>query len=148
MYDLQTARSWLPVEYQGRVMRPYVMPGTYVGLAGGASTTITYTLQNVAAFLVVALVGRIYEAATPETPVSYPPFTLDFRFGSGDALTDSPAIWSGLVVSASDYNAGLGGLVAPRLISGGASLQAIIAHYGATTYSVKLDVHGWNVYNS
>lgn len=149
MFDLQAARSWLPVEYQGRVLRPYYLPGvTPSDIASGSSYTFSYTLQDVAAFLVVALVGRVWASATPATYIQGPALTLDFRFASGDAMTNGAVGWSTIVSSPDNYNAGVGTLVAPRLVSGGSTLQGIVANFAGTAYTIRLDVAGWNVYNS
>lgn len=147
MYDLEAARSWLPVAYQGRTLRPYYLPGTQT-VANGTSETLSYTLQDVAAFLVVALIGRVYTAAAPATYIQGPALTIDFRFASGDACTNGAVGWGTLVSSPDNYNAGVGGLVAPRLVSGGATLQAIVSNYSGTDYVCRLDVAGWNVYNT
>jgi len=149
MLNLVEARSWLPAELQSRTMRPYYTPLTTAAAIGiGGAADITTPLQNVAAFLLMAILGRVYTVAAPDVSVPDPSLTAWVRFSSGDDLTNGPVPWAAVIGSLTDPNAGIQGLVAPRLVSGGSIVTVAAASYGATAYLARLTLVGLNIYNS
>ncbi|HUT98893.1 MAG TPA: hypothetical protein VM054_07450 [bacterium] len=149
MINLAEALSWIPPEYRGRTLRPYYTPITTAAAIGvGGAADLTTPLQNVAAFLLMEIVGRVYTVAAPDVSVPDPSLTAWVRFSSGDDLTNGAMPWAAIIGSLTNPNAGSGGLVAPRLVSGGSIITVSAASYGATAYLVRLSFGGINIFNT
>ena len=149
MLNLSEARSWLPPDLQGRVQRPYYLPlTTAAALGAGATTTLSTSFQNVSAFLIIAIVGRVYTVAAPQTSLPDPGLTVQVQFSSGDDMTFGAVPWSAIIQSAIDPNPGQSGLIAPRLVPGGSNISITLADYDATAYLIRLALCGLNIYST
>lgn len=141
--------TFLPVQLRGNQMRPYYLPlTTTAALTGGGTATLTTPLNNVAAFLLLGITGRVYEAASPQTSVADPGLTIDLGFSSGDDATFGPVPLGSLVDIPASPNSNPGGLTIPRLVAGGSNIQVVLANYTGTDYLVRLGLDGVNVYSS
>jgi hypothetical protein len=150
MLNLTEAKSWLPPELQQRTMRPYYLPlTTPAAIAALGVLPLSTSFQNVSAFLLTAIHGRVYTAAAPQTTITDPPFAVTVNFSAGDEMTFGAVPFSSVIQSAGDFNAGQAGLVAPRLIPGGSNITVTLTSYdGAIAYLVRLALCGINIYPS
>lgn len=142
--------SFLPAELRNREMRPYILPlTTTTALAAAGSTELTTPLQNVAAFLLTGITGRVYTTGAPETSIADPALTIQVRFSSGDDLTFGAVPWSSLVNDAGSPNGHPFGLVVPRLVAGGSNISLTLTNYsGVANYNVRLGLQGVNIYSA
>jgi hypothetical protein len=131
-------------------MRPYYLPlTTPAAIVANGTGALSTSFQNVSAFLLIAIFGRVYTAAAPQTPIANPPFTVQVNFSSGDEMTFGAVPWASVIQGASDPNGGLEGLVAPRLIAGGSNVTLTLANFdGATAYLARITLCGINIYSS
>lgn len=150
MLNVTEARSWLPEELKGRIMRPYYLPlTTPAAIAALGTAVLSTSFQNVAAFLMTAIRGRVYTVAAPQTAVVSPPFVASVNFSSGDEMTFGAVPFSHIILNDTDPNDGLGGLVSPRLVPGGSNINVTLTSIdGATAYLVRLTLCGFNIYAS
>lgn len=141
--------SFLPEELRGRKMRPYYLPlTTAAALTGGNSVQLTTPLQNVSAFLLLGISGRVYTVAAPETSVGDPGLTLDIRFSAGEDMTFGAVPWSALVNDQGSPNGQPFGLTIPRLVPGGSNISTTLANYTGVDYLVRLGLQGVNIFSS
>lgn len=140
--------SFLPEEMRERQLRPYYLPLTSAagGLGIAATIQLTTPLQNVAAYLLTAIVGRVHTAAAPIASIADPAVLIDVRFSAGDDMTFGPVPWSAIVDDAGNLNATPGGLVIPRLVPGGSNVAITLINYSGVAYTVRLGLVGINVY--
>jgi len=147
-YD--TILTFLPEELRGRQLRPYYIPLTTpaAGLGGAATVQLTTPLQNVAAYLLCGIYGRVFTAAAPQTSIGDPGLTLECRFSAGDDLTFGAVPWSALVVDQGSPNSAPDGLVIPRLVPGGSNIAITLVNYSGVAVNIRLGLAGINVYSS
>jgi len=148
--NYETFLSFLPPELRNRQVRPYYIPLTTpaAGLGGAATVQLTTPLQNVAAYLLCAIVGRVYTGAAPQVSIADPGITVEGRFSAGDDLTFGAVPWSCLIDSGGNASESPGGLVIPRLVPGGSNIALTLVNYTAVAYNVRLGLVGVNVYSS
>lgn len=144
-----TILTFIPEEMRGRQMRPYYLPlTTGTALSAPGSTELTTPLQNVAAFLLLGIVGRAYTTAAPETSIPDPGLTLEARFSAGDDMTFGAVPWSAVVDDAGSANRTPAGLVIPRLVAGGSNISLTVSNYsGVANINVRLGLQGINIYS-
>lgn len=149
MNPYSTLLSFLPEELRGRVMLPKYIPITTLQALGATGTAdLSTPLNNVAAFLLTGIVGRVYTTAAPETSIADPGLTIDVRFSSGDDMTDNPVPFSAVVQSAGSPNGSPYGLVAPRLVPGGSTIGVTLTNYsGVANLNVRLGLVGIEIFS-
>ena len=145
-YD--TLLSFLPAELRSRQLRPYYIPLNTAALGAAATVQLTTPLQNVAAYLLGAIVGRVFTPAAPNVSIADPGLIIEGRFSAGDDLTFGAVPFSALVDCAGSPNATPGGLIIPRLVPGGSNIALTITNYSGIIYSIRLGLVGINVYSS
>jgi len=145
-YD--TLLSFLPAELRSRQLRPYYIPLTTLNLGGAATVQLTTPLQNVAAYLLGDIVGRVYTPAAPNVSIADPGLILEGRFSAGDDLTFGAVPFSAVVNCAGSPNGTPHGLIMPRLVPGGSNIALTLTNYSGVVYSIRLGLVGINVYSS
>lgn len=148
MLNFEAIRSFLPTELRDRVILPYYMPlTTAAALASGASVQLSTPIQNVAAFQLVAIVGRVYTAGAPNVAIADPATDVTVQFSSGDNMTNGAVPWSAIVTTPGSANVGLQSLIAPRIVPGGSNITLTLANYSGVAYLYRLALVGNNVYS-
>jgi hypothetical protein len=146
-HSYESILSFLPDEYRSRVLRPYYLPmNTDTPLATGGTRPLSTSLQNVAAYLLVGIVGRAWLTGTPETSISDPALTVTTRFSSGDNLDTGPLPWSAVIDTAGNGANVPSGLAIPRLIAGGSTITLDFANYAGADMNWRIALAGVNVY--
>lgn len=146
----QAIQSFLPPELRGREMRPYILPlTTPAALAAAGTVELTTPLQNVAAFLLTGITGRVFTTGAPETSIADPALTIQVRFSSGDDLTFGAVPWSSLINDQGSPNGTPFGIPIPRLVAGGSNISITLTNYsGVPNLNVRLGLQGINVYSA
>lgn len=150
LFTIEEADRELSPDIRSNTKTPYYEPlQGGAAIAGGSSNGASVTLQNVAAFQLFALVGRVWIDGAPETAIQDPPLTIQAQVASGSFITDGAGLWGSVVVSPASYNAGLGGLPAPITIGGGQTFSITVTSYAlvGTLYWWRLDLVGRNILN-
>ncbi|KKM21391.1 hypothetical protein LCGC14_1635850 [marine sediment metagenome] len=140
--------SFLPPEYRSRILRPYYYPlETEAPVATGTTIPLSTSFQNIAAFLLVGIVGRVWATGVPETSLADPAIFVQTRFSSGDNLDDGPLLWS-TVIDVQAAGAPIpGGLAIPRLIAGGSTITMNFTNFFGADKNWHVDLCGVNVYS-
>jgi len=148
--NLQALQTYIPPELQKRRMRPSYYPlVTTAILAANASVTLSVSMQNVSAFLLTRITGKVY-AAGSDAGVADPPFTVEVKFTSQEDLTNGATSWGSIVgTDASPSQSSGGALEIPRLVPGGSSISVVLVNYSpaATSYFARLTLGGPNIFN-
>jgi len=149
--NLQALLTFIPPELHDRRMRPSYYPlVTTAILAANATVTLALSMQNVSAFLLTRITGRVWALAS-DAGVADPPFTVEFKFTSQEDLTNGATNWSSIVGTDANASQASGGVLEiPRLVPGGSSISAVLVNTSpaATSYFARLTLGGVNIFNN
>lgn len=112
--------------------------------AVGAAATQPFTVDNDCAFFLTSLTGRVYETATPATPIADPALLVAITdASSGRNVQSAQWPWLGLVGTGPLP----GYLPYPKLFAPNTTVQTTITSQVATAYTARLLFSGFKIFD-